>query len=168
QGPALAPHGCRRRHRDRPVSRGRHRRPVSPRLCRRTGQAFGHRDFRGDQGAYRQLALEGRALLSAHRQGTGPQAHGGCDQVQAGPAVDVLGDRGRQSVAELPDHRHRTDRDHRAAVQRQGSGPQHQHRRGRDEVPLRRLFPRRSLDGLRDADLRLHDRRQHPVSARRR
>ena len=47
-------------------------------------------------------------------------------------------------------------------------GPTHHHRRRRDEVPLQGLFPGRASDRLRDADLRLHDRRQHPVPARRR
>ena len=40
-------------------------------LCRRTRQAVDHRDLRRDQGACRQLALAGRAVLPAHRQAHG-------------------------------------------------------------------------------------------------
>ncbi len=65
------------------------------------------------------------------------------------------------------DHLDRADRRHHAAVQHQGAGAGDQHRRRRDEVPLQGLLPGRTVDRLRDADLRLHDRRQHPVSARR-
>ncbi|MGY2938310.1 glucose-6-phosphate 1-dehydrogenase [Bradyrhizobium sp. GM6.1] len=109
-----------------------------------------------------------RAVLFAHRQGARPQAHRSRDQVQAGAAVDVLRHGCRSSLSELPHDRHRTDRDHRAPVQRQDPGAERHHRRRRDEVPLWRLFPGRSLDRLRDADLRLYDRRQHPVPACRR
>ena len=54
---------------------------------------------------------------------------------------------GRPAVAELPRHRHRADRGHRAAVQRQGPGPDHHHRRRRDEVPLQGLFQGRARTG---------------------
>ena len=65
--PEEAPHA----HRHRPIWRGRGRRRDRQGLCRRTRQAFDHRDLRRDQGACRQLALAGRALLSAHRQAHG-------------------------------------------------------------------------------------------------
>jgi glucose-6-phosphate 1-dehydrogenase len=47
---------------------------------------------------------------------------------------------GRPVVAELPHHLDRADRGHRAAVQHQGAGTEHQHRRRRDEVPLQGLL----------------------------
>src|SRR3546814_4971614 len=52
----------------RAVYARRGRRADRHRLCRRTGQAVRNRNLRGAEGPYRQLALAGRALLSADRQ----------------------------------------------------------------------------------------------------
>ena len=54
--------------RHRPVWRGRGRRRAGPGLCRGARPRSRHRDLRRAQGACRQLALGGRALLPAHRQ----------------------------------------------------------------------------------------------------
>ena len=104
-----------------------------------------HRDLCRAEADDRQLALGRRAVLSAHRQGAGAQAHRGRDQVQAGAVVDVLA--ARRSIVwrrtSWPSASQPTET-HRAAVQRQDAGPEHHHRRRRDEVQLRRLFPGRA------------------------
>ena len=67
-----------RRHRDRRLLQDRERqaRQYHGNLCRAEID-------------HRQLALGRRSLLSAHRQGAWRQAHGDCDQVQAGAVRDV-------------------------------------------------------------------------------
>jgi glucose-6-phosphate 1-dehydrogenase len=109
----------------------------------------------------------GVPVLSAHRQGARHQAHRGGDQVQAGAVFDVSRHRSGPAVAKLSRHQHRANRGHYAAVQHQGAGADDFDRRRRDEIPLQGLLQGRAGHRLRDADLRLHDRRQHPVSARR-
>src|SRR5581483_5110652 len=116
---------------------------------------------------HRQLALGRRAVLPAHRQGARRQAHRDRDQIQAGAVRNVPRHAGRQAVAELSGDFDRAGRRHRAAVQHQSAGAGDRYRRRRDEVPLQGLLQGRALDRLRDADLRLHDRRQYPVPARR-
>ncbi len=54
-----------------------------------------HRDLRGDQGRDRQLALGGRAVLSAHRQAAGGAGVGDRHRVQADPAFDLRRQRRR-------------------------------------------------------------------------
>ncbi len=75
---------------------------------------------------------------------------------------------GDAPVAKLSRHRDRTDPGHRTAIQCQDTGADDCHRWRRDEIQLQGLLQDRAIDWLRDADLRLHDRRQHPVPTRRR
>jgi glucose-6-phosphate 1-dehydrogenase len=74
QGAQLAAQGHAGRYRHRPVCGGRHRGRQRAGLYRRAAEAFGDGNLRRHQGLHRQLALEGRALLPAHRQAPA-QAH---------------------------------------------------------------------------------------------
>ena len=84
-----------------------------------------------------------------------------------GAVCDVQLHPDRGVGGELSGDRHRAHRRHHAAIQHQGAGTDDHHRRRRNEVSLQGLFQGRARHRLRDAALRLHDRRQHPVSARR-
>ncbi len=65
-----------------------------------------HGDLRRAEADHRQLALGWRSLLSAHRQGAWPQAHGGRDQVPSGAVRDVCLHSCRAAGGELPRDRH--------------------------------------------------------------
>ena len=64
------------------------------RLCRGTGQGIDDRDLRRAQGACRQLALDGRALLPAHRQAHGRAPDRDLHPVQVRAAFDLRRARG--------------------------------------------------------------------------
>jgi glucose-6-phosphate 1-dehydrogenase len=72
----------------------------------------------------------------------------GADQVQTGAVRDVPRHPGRPAVAELSCHLDRADRRNRAAVQHQGAGTDHQHRRRRDEILLPGLLQGGAVDRL--------------------
>ena len=115
----------------------------------------------------RQLALGRRAVLPAHRQGARRKRTEVAIQFKQAPFALFRDTPVERAVAELSRDRHPAGRRHRAAVRRQGAGTLDHDRRRRDEVPLQGLLQGRARDRLRDADLRLHDRRRHPVPARR-
>ena len=72
-------------HPPRPLHRRHHRRAGGPRLRQRGGRGPGarHRDAGRGPGGHRQLALEGRPLHPALRQGPGRQAQGSGGHVPA-------------------------------------------------------------------------------------
>ena len=127
-----------------------------------------HRDLRRAEAHHRQLALGRRAVLPAHRQGARRKRTEIAIKFKQAPfamfrdtPVDKLSQNYLGHLA--PSRTRASTLQFNAKV----PGPAIDDRRRRDEVPLQGLLQGRAVDRLRDADLRLHDRRRHPVPARR-
>ena len=124
------------------------------------------RDLSRAQGLHRQLALGRRALLHPHRQGDDGAQDRGCDPVQEGaPACcsatsTAASSRTPRLVFPHPARRGRAD-----ALLGEAAGPQGEALRRQHELPLFRLLQVGAVDRLRNADLRLPDRRRDPVSS---
>ena len=91
---------------------------------------FDHRDLRGDEARDRQLALGGRAVLPAHRQGADAAAHRDHHPVQAGAANPVPRHTGRPPADQRPNAAHPARGRRDPALRRQGAGAGRADRRG--------------------------------------
>ena len=125
------------------------------------------RDLRRAPARDRQLALGGRALLSAHRQIPGGTQHRDRHPVPAGALRPVPRDADRAAAPQHPHAAHPARRGSVVQLQRQEAWPGDRDRRRRDGLLVPRLFCAALCRRLRNADLRLPDRRCHAVPARR-
>ena len=132
-----------------------------------TSRQLHHRDLRCPQARHRQLALGRRALLSPHRQVPAGAHHRDRHPVPPGALRLVPRDPGRGAAAQLPDAAHPARRGLVDQLQRQAAGPGDRDRGRRDGLLVSRLFRAAHGRRLRDAALRLPDRRCHAVPARR-
>ena len=140
-----------------------------PRRARRGARQPTTETYVALQAADRQLALGRRAVLPAHRQGACRPARTEiairfkqvpCALFRDGPRPATL----TPNILVL---HIQPDEGVSLALRGQGAGAGGAARRGRHGLPLRRLFQRRAQHRLRDAALRLHDRRRDAVPARR-
>ena len=117
-----------------------------PGYAEELGKQLRHRDVRRDQGAYRQLALEGRAVLPAHRQAPARAQDRNRRPVPPRAPLD-LRRQGRAHRAQPAGHRHPARREHRAVADGQGARA-----RPRGHPPARGAARHRDARRLRRAD----------------
>ena len=133
----------------------------------RRGPGLEHRDLLRLQAEDRQLALGRRALLPAHRQAHAAPVDRDRDPLPPGAARPVPRHPRGADASQLDDPAHPARRGHRARVRRQAPRPVGQARHRQHGLRLQDLLQDGAQHRLRDADLRLHDRRRDPVPARR-
>ena len=92
-----------------------------PGYAEEVGHESAHRDLRRLEGAYRQLALEGRAVLPAHRQADAAARHRDLHPVQGRALFDLRLARS-DDAAEQADHRPAARREHRASADGEDAG----------------------------------------------
>ena len=121
--PAADARGDHARHGARPVRRGGDRRPARRRLPGGEGRQrdVPARDVRGVEGAGRELALGGRAVLPARGQAARQARHGDRDPVQDAADLALPAGRRHAAGAERPHPEDPARRGHRAEVRREGA-----------------------------------------------